>query len=118
MQVSRRFPRGQATLAKDGYDPAGIWAQDAHFGPGGAPLDQWGGNGPHIDGPATKPVMEGINSGQQDDLDVTIPGTGIALGGDGKDGFPHIHSPGVYDGRNPLPVPDGYRPLPTGTAPW
>lgn len=63
--------------------------------------------------------MEGINTGKQDDLDVTIPGTGIALGGDGKDpedGLPRIHIPGVYDGRNPLPVPPGTRPLPTGTA--
>lgn len=109
---------GQASLAKDGYDPAGIWAEDAHqsLGPGGAPLNTGGGKGPRIDGPATPPLMEGVNSGQQDDLDVTIPGTGIALGGDGKDGYPHIHIPGVYDGKNPLPVPDGYRPLPTGTA--
>lgn len=46
--------------------------------------------------------MESINTGKQDDLDVTIPGTGIALGGDGqddKDGFPRIHIPGVYDGK-------------------
>jgi hypothetical protein len=29
----------EANLVKDGYDPAGIWADDAHFGPGGPPLD-------------------------------------------------------------------------------
>lgn len=77
---------------------------------------QGGGNGPTISGPGTKPAKEGLNTGQQDDLDTTIPGTGIALGGDGKDGYPHIHVPGVYDGRNPLPVPPDTRPLPTGTA--
>lgn len=40
---------GQAHLAMDGYDPAGIWAEDAHFGPGGPPLDQ-GGGGPTLTG--------------------------------------------------------------------
>lgn len=102
----------RGTLARDGYDPSFIWGVDGHqpqtTGPHGA--------GPSIDGPATPPKMEGINTGKQDDLDVSIPGTGIALGGDGKDGYPHIHVPGVYDGKNPLPVPPDSRPLPTGTA--
>jgi hypothetical protein len=60
--------------------------------------------------------MEGPNTGQQDDLDASAPGSGIALGGDGKYDYPQIHVPDGYDGRNPLPVPDGYRPIPTGTA--
>lgn len=71
---------------------------------------------PNIEGKGTDPQQEGINTGKQDDLDTTIPGTGIALGGDAKDGRPHIHVPGVYDGPNPLPVPPDTRPLPTGTA--
>lgn len=50
------------------------------------------------------------------DLDATIPGTGIRLGGDGRDGYPTIDIPGVYSGQNPLEVPDGSRPLPTGAA--
>ena len=70
----------------------------------------------HI-GPATTPQMEGWNSGSQDDLDASIPGSGIALGGDnGNPGFPVIYVPGVWNGRNPLPVPSNNRPLPTGTA--
>lgn len=76
-------------------------------------------NDPRIEGPGSDPKREGLNTGKQDDLDTTIPGTGIALGGDGKDkadGYPRIHVPGVYDGKNPLPVPPGTRPLPTGTA--
>jgi hypothetical protein len=67
-------------------------------------------------GPASIPERESPNTGQQDDLDASIPGTGIALGGDGKTDYPRITVPGVYEGRNPLTVPDGYRPLPTGTA--
>ena len=115
--------QAQSDLAKDGYDPARLWGVDNHevegvrgFGPGGAPQDTGGPKGPSIDGPATAPKIEGQNTGKQDDLDTTIPGTGIALGGDGKDGYPHIHVPGVYDGQNPLPVPPDSRPLPTGTA--
>ncbi|OBK65851.1 hypothetical protein A5653_02770 [Mycobacterium colombiense] len=105
----------RGTLARDGYAPSLIWGVDGHQPQRPAPH----GLGPSIDGPATPPKMEGINTGKQDDLDVSIPGTGIALGGDGKDdsdGFPRIHVPGVYDGKNPLPVPKGTRPLPTGTA--
>ena len=60
--------------------------------------------------------MEGQNTRDQDDLDFTIPGTDIVLGGDGKHGYPQISVPGVYEGNNPLPVPRGTRPLPTGTA--
>lgn len=91
----------RGTLAGDGYDPSLIWGVDGHQPQRPAPH----GAGPSIDGPATPPKMEGQNTGDQDDLDVSIPGTGIALGGDGKHGFPHIHVPGVYDGKNPLPVP-------------
>lgn len=69
-----------------------------------------------IDGPATPPTLEGQNTRDQDDLDLSIPGTGIVLGGDGKHGYPQIHIPGVYDGNNPLPVPKDSRPIPTGTA--
>jgi len=110
----------QADLVKDGYDPAGIWSVDGHFGPGEPPLDA-GGNGPKIDGPATQPLLQGQNTKNQDDLDLSIPGTGIALGGDGAHGCPNIlvppdgGAPGV-DGPNPIPHPEGTRPLPTGTA--
>ncbi|OBA58834.1 hypothetical protein A5647_20040 [Mycobacterium sp. 1100029.7] len=110
---SRLLDEAKANLAKDGYDPARVWGADAHELPQ-APGPH--GMGPTIDGPATPPKIEGQNTGKQDDLDVSIPGTGIALGGDGKDGYPHIHVPGVYDGQNPLPVPPDSRPLPTGTA--
>ena len=71
--------------------------------------------GPH-DGPITPIKRECQNTLYQDDLDLSIPGTGIALGGDSVPGYPQIHLPGVYDGDNPLPVPDNSRPLPTGTA--
>ena len=67
-------------------------------------------------GPGTIPTIEGQNTRDQDDLDITIPGTDIVLGGDGMDGYPQIRIPGVYEGNNPLPVPRGTRPLPTGTA--
>ena len=68
-------------------------------------------------GTVPPPQMEGWNTGTQDDLDASIPGTSIALGGDnGNPGFPLIYVPGVYEGRNPLPVPPNNRPLPTGTA--
>lgn len=63
------------------------------------------------------PTLEqGWPTGVQDDLDTTIPGTGIALGGDGTSGYPRIRVPGVYEGPNPLPVPDDARPIPTGTG--
>lgn len=51
-----------------------------------------------------------------EDLDATIPGTGIRLGGDGRNGYPTIDIPGVFSGENPLEVPKGSRPLPTGAA--
>ncbi|MGV0159857.1 hypothetical protein ACRU3B_10490 [Mycobacterium colombiense] len=111
----------QANLVKDGYDPAGIWADDAHFGPGEPSLGTLPGTGPKIDGPATPPLIEGQNTKNQDDLDLSIPGTGIALGGDGAHGSPNIlvppdgEAPGV-NGPNPVPHPEGTRPLPTGTA--
>ncbi|RAU98784.1 hypothetical protein DQP58_04865 [Mycobacterium colombiense] len=113
-------------LARDGYDPSLIWGVDGHQPQKPAPH----GAGPSIDGPATPPKMEGQNTWRQDDLDSSIPGTGIALGGDGADGYPNIHLPPHgdfpgYDGDNPLryppdnplPIPnDVMRPLPTGTA--
>lgn len=87
---------------------------------GGGPGDDDGG-GPKIDGPGTPPQLEGPNTGQQDDLDSTIPGTGIALGGDGKNDHPRIHVPGQPDELNPIPVPPDaqgrpQRAIPTGTA--
>lgn len=47
--------------------------------------------------------------GTQGDLNVTLPGTGIEISGDGRQGYPTLNGE-----RNPLEVPDG-RPLPTGT---
>jgi hypothetical protein len=48
--------------------------------------------------------------GTQGDLNVTIPGTGIEISGDGRTGYPTLNGQ-----KNPLEVPDGTRPLPTGT---
>lgn len=70
--------------------------------------------GTHI-GIATMPRRECQLTRYQDDLDATIPGADIALGGDSVPGYPQVHFPG-YDGDNPLNVPDNTRPLPTGTA--
>lgn len=113
--------QGQAT--GDGTARPSVRAIDYQWKQGpGEPLPGNGngeGSGPRIEGPGTPPHQEGLNTGKQDDLDTTIPGTGIALGGDGKDpkdGYPRIHVPGVYDGLNPLPVPKDSRPIPTGTA--
>jgi hypothetical protein len=47
--------------------------------------------------------------GSQGDLNVTVPGTGIEISGDGRTGYPTLNGE-----RNPLEVPGG-RPLPTGT---
>jgi hypothetical protein len=48
--------------------------------------------------------------GTQADLNSTIPGTGIEISGDGRSGYPTLNGQ-----RNPLEVPEGSRPLPTGT---
>ena len=48
--------------------------------------------------------------GTQGDLNVTIPGTGIEISGDGRSDYPTLNGQ-----RNPLDVPEGTRPLPTGT---
>jgi hypothetical protein len=48
--------------------------------------------------------------GTQGDLNSTIPGTGIEISGDGRSGYPTLNGQ-----RNPLEVPEGSRPLPTGT---
>ncbi|MCV7194113.1 hypothetical protein [Mycolicibacterium brumae] len=62
---------------------------------------------PTVNGDGTKPTTEteGV------DLDATIPGTGIKIGGDGKSHHPYLN--GVL---NPLDTDDGTRPIPTGTA--
>lgn len=80
--------------------------------------------GPMIHGPAT---VHAPAEQKHDDLGVTIPGTGIRLGGngvvaDGRSGYPQVHVPRIYDGDNPLSVrrdANGNpfeRPIPTGTA--
>jgi hypothetical protein len=71
--------------------------------------------GPH-DGPITPIIMECHVTRYQDDLGASIPGTGIAIGGDSVPGPPQLYIPGVYNGDNPLQVPEPFRPLPTGTA--
>jgi hypothetical protein len=48
--------------------------------------------------------------GTQGDLNVTIPGTGIEISGDGRTDYPTLNGQ-----PNPLEVPKGTRPLPTGT---
>lgn len=68
------------------------------------------------DGPITPIEFECPNTRYQDDLDASIPGSGIAIGGDSVPGYPQLYMPGVYNGDNPLVVPKGSRPLPTGTA--
>jgi hypothetical protein len=75
---------------------------DLEGGRGGSP----GSTDPRIvggPGPLTR-------DGTQGDLNVTIPGTGIEISGDGRSGYPTLNGE-----RNPLEVPDGTRPLPTGT---
>jgi hypothetical protein len=109
------------TLATDDEQVAArltpLAAQLAEFtldGHGDSPGDPSSPGGPTIDaGSRTDPKFE------RDDFDLgcTIPGTGIFIGGDGKDGRPTLDIPGQDPGDNPLSgVPDGYRPLPTGTA--
>jgi hypothetical protein len=66
-------------------------------------------------GPSSDPQIVGGPTpltpyGTQGDLNVTIPGTGIEIGGDGRTGYPTLNGE-----RNPLDVPEGTRPLPTGT---
>ena len=79
---------------------------------------------PTINGSGTSLTAEEQNTGVQDDLDASIPNTGIALGGDpklGDKGGPNILIPGSHKGPNPLspgtgPQGQQQRPLPTGTA--
>jgi hypothetical protein len=79
---------------------------------GGDPTE----HNPQIVDPATDPVQE-KQDGSPYDLGVTIPGTGILITGDPETGRPQLHIPGTkWNGDNPLPTPEGYRPLPTGTA--
>jgi hypothetical protein len=71
---------------------------------------------PTIAGPASGPVQE-QQQGFPYDLGMTIPGTGILITGDPKEGRPQLHIPGTkWNGDNPFPTLDGERPLPTGTA--
>jgi hypothetical protein len=71
---------------------------------------------PTIAGPGTDPTQE-HQDGPPYDLGVTIPGTGILITGDPETGHPQLRIPGTkWNGDNPFPVPDGQRPLPTGTA--
>jgi hypothetical protein len=84
--------------------------------PGGGPDDDPTQHDPTIAGPGTDPTQE-PQDGSPSDLGVTIPGTGILITGDPETGHPQLHIPGTkWNGDNPFPVPDGQRPLPTGTA--
>lgn len=74
---------------------------DLEGGRGGAPKP----GDPQIVGGPTPLTPDGT----QGDLNVTLPGTGIEISGDGRHGYPTLNGE-----RNPLEVPDG-RPLPTGT---
>jgi hypothetical protein len=84
-------------------------------GPGGIGDDP-AEHDPTIAGLGTDPTQE-HQDGSPYDLGVTIPGTGILITGDPESGHPQLHIPGTqWNGDNPFPVPDGQRPLPTGTA--
>lgn len=74
---------------------------DLEGGRGGAPKP----GDPQIVGGPTPLTPDGT----QGDLNVTLPGTGIEISGDGRHGYPTLNGE-----RNTLEVPDG-RPLPTGT---
>ena len=74
---------------------------DLEGGQGGAPKP----GDPQIVGGPTPLTPDGT----QGDLNSTIPGTGIEISGDGRNGYPTLNGE-----RNPLEVPGG-RPLPTGT---
>lgn len=75
-------------------------------------------------GAASAPSQVSVYAtGEQDDLELTIAGTGIALGGDGASTYPYIYIPSGLSitafpaASNPLTgVPSGFRPIPTGTA--
>jgi hypothetical protein len=75
---------------------------DLEGGRGGAPAS---GDPQIVGGPG--PLTR---DGSQGDLNVTIPGTGIEISGDGRTGYPTLNGQ-----RNPLDVAEGTRPLPTGT---
>lgn len=75
--------------------------------PGGKGGPGAGASGePQITGPAGSLTPYGT----QGDLNATLPGTGIEIGGDGRTTYPTLNGE-----RNPLEVPEGSRPLPTGT---
>lgn len=80
---------------------AGMQGFDLEGGRGGVPKP---GDPQIVGGPG--PLTR---DGSQGDLNVTIPGTGIEISGDGRTGYPTLNGE-----RNPLEVPGG-RPLPTGT---
>ncbi|WP_292974908.1 hypothetical protein [Mycobacterium sp.] len=96
---------------------AGWGMLDFKESPGtGGPGDGPGEHDPTIAGPGSDPTQES-QDGSPYDLGVTIPGTGILITGDPETGHPQLHIPGTqWNGDNPFPVPEGQRPLPTGTA--
>jgi hypothetical protein len=66
-------------------------------------------------GPSNDPKITGLPGpltldDDQADLNSTIPGSGIEISGDGR-----THYPTLNGERNPLDVPEGSRPIPTGT---
>jgi hypothetical protein len=75
---------------------------DLEGGKGGVPKP----GDPQIVGNPTPLTPEGT----QGDLNATIPGTGIEISGDGRTTYPTLNGE-----KNPLEVPEGSRPLPTGT---
>ena len=79
-------------------------------------FDVEGGKGGPSPGSSGEPRIAGPAGpltpyGTQSDLNATLPGTGIEIGGDGRTGYPTLNGQ-----RNPLDVPEGSRPLPTGTV--
>lgn len=77
-------------------------------------FDLDGGKGGPGAGPGGEPrISEGpgplVLSDTSGDLNVTLPGTGIEISGDGRSHYPTLNGE-----RNPFEVPGG-RPLPTGT---
>lgn len=94
-------PAATAQLVKQSGD-------DPNSGGGPAPKPD-----PVINGPVPQPVAAA--NPNSDDLDVTIPNTGINIGGDRGEGLPDRH-PLLNGGRNPLAVPLNTRAIPTGTA--
>ncbi|MBS9534867.1 hypothetical protein KIH27_14840 [Mycobacterium sp. M1] len=109
----------QLDTATQGLDNFAFPAEEGDGGAGAAGMPRTATlvddvtRNPTINNDASTPVMEPQSNDEQkkDDLEATIPNTGINIGGDGKH-----HKPTLNGEPNPLDAGFDARPLPTGTA--